>query len=119
MKISPALSHVLRRHYDGDYSLAWGISFIKSYSSRREIIAVMKRRIKEVIERDMAGLKFRSRKAGMERLRTGMLELITDITKLPHADIDLLKRACPEEILEMAISKKITKINGQPIKMEA
>ena len=108
LKLSPALSLVIRRQANGDYSLHWADGFFRFYVNKEDAIREYRKRYKLVTD---SGI--RKRIEGVGGWREQLRELARDLATLSHTDFDILSQIKVGE----AHHRQITIINKRPIEL--
>jgi hypothetical protein len=104
IQLSPALSRIFRRHFDGDYYLPHVDGFIRANINKEDSINAIKVRYhKYFAERTIALAGDREGLGNNHAWRLRMHELIVDLKALSHTDFDVLRRMKTGESMDRDI----------------
>jgi hypothetical protein len=112
IKLSPALSRVIRRHYAGDYYLPHVDGMIRRYVNKEDSIREIKARYHEYFVIELARHANEPEKlANTKAWQLKMHNLIVDLKGLSHTDFDILTKLTTYETMP----RKMKTINGREL----
>jgi hypothetical protein len=111
IKLSPALSRMIRRDNDRDYYLRWVDGFFRTYVNKEDAIAKIRERFNLMIKDAYRKCENDTQRQETIVFAGQVRELVNDLRNLSHADFDILTQIQVYDVF----AHPINKINKQTI----
>ena len=108
IKLSPALSKIIRRDHDRDYLLRWVDGFFRTYINKEDVLLKIRERFQLMLNSAYKKFPEKGDREETLKFKNQIKDLLDDLKDLSHSDFDILSQVNFYESLERPM-KKINK----------